>query len=203
MTMTFPATDGNDTLFGDQYDNKIDGKAGDDSIYGFGGNDKLDGGLGNDYLDGDIGKDKLNGGDGIDQLYGGEDKDELYGGTGNDFLYGGYGKDTLVGGTGADKYFFDSPLEGIDTIKDFLGQEGDKIEVSASGFGGGLVAGVLPNNQFIIGSAATTAEHRFIYNQGTGEMFFDLDGNGAAAQVLFAKLSPSLSLISSDINVTV
>jgi Ca2+-binding RTX toxin-like protein len=47
---------------------------------------------------------------------------------------------------------------------------------------------------FTIGAAASTAQHRIIYNQATGALFYDADGTGAGAQVQFAKLSAGLAL---------
>lgn len=190
--MLFNGTPGND---------KINGLSENDEIYGFDGNDTLKGGDGNDMLDGgDTGKDKLYGNSGNDYLYGGTDKDELYGNDGNDILYGGYGKDMLTGGAGADKFYFDSPEEGVDTIKDFRRGELDMIEiVRGNGFDGGLNSGVLPTHHFVLGSSAKDADDRFIYDGSKGNLFFDVDGNGPSEQILFAKLSNSPSLMSSDI----
>lgn len=82
----------------------------------------------------------MNGGKGNDSLGGEEGIDVLVGGDGDDYLHGGYAEnyfenDTLTGGTGADTFAFYSPFDGIDTITDFKFEQGDKIEVSASGFG--------------------------------------------------------------------
>jgi Ca2+-binding RTX toxin-like protein len=68
-------------------------------------------------------------------LNGGAGNDSLDGGAGNDILIGGAGNDTLTGGAGADKFRFNFLSEKVDTIQDFLWPEGDKIEVSQSGFG--------------------------------------------------------------------
>jgi len=54
----------------------------------------------------------------------------LVGDSANDTLTGLGGKDTLTGGLGADKFRFNSPSEGIDTITDFNPTQGDKIELS-------------------------------------------------------------------------
>ncbi|HBY75695.1 MAG TPA: type I secretion protein, partial [Cyanobacteria bacterium UBA11148] len=122
----------------------------------------------------------------------------LSGGDGNDTLVGGFGNDILTGGTDADKFVFNSRNEGIDTITDFISQQGDKLLVSASGFGGGLSLGALSSSQFTIGAAASDASDRFIYNSFTGGLFFDSDGTGTSSQVQFAKLSTGLNLIASD-----
>ncbi|MDJ0713201.1 MAG: S8 family serine peptidase [Prochloraceae cyanobacterium] len=150
------------------------------------------------------------GGDGLDTitgnakdntLQGKRGNDRLDGGVGKDTLIGGSGNDTLTGGVGIDEFVFYSPDEGIDGISDFSWQHGDKVVVSASGFGGGLQVGFLPRMQFSIGSAATNANHRFIYEASTGALFFDRDGNGIAIQKQFATLSAGLDLNSSDISV--
>jgi Ca2+-binding RTX toxin-like protein len=61
--------------------------------------------------------------------------DTLIGGSGDDLLTGGGNSNTLTGGSGADTFIFLSPSEGIDTITDFSVGQGDKIQVSATGFG--------------------------------------------------------------------
>jgi Ca2+-binding RTX toxin-like protein len=108
-----------------QFENVI-GSSFADTITGNSTNNSLNGGAGNDSLDGGAGNDTLIGGDG---------NDILIGGAGNDILIGGAGNDTLTGGAGADKFRFNFLSEKVDTIQDFLWPEGDKIEVSQSGFG--------------------------------------------------------------------
>ncbi|MCZ8357678.1 MAG: putative Ig domain-containing protein, partial [Microcystis sp. LE19-388.1G] len=79
----------------------------------------------------------------------------LKGATGIDTLIGGLGNDTLTGGAGGDRFTFNNRNEGIDTITDFLSSQGDKITVSAAGFGGGLAAGVaITTAQFVLGTTA-------------------------------------------------
>jgi Ca2+-binding RTX toxin-like protein len=74
--------------------------------------------------------------------------------------------------------------------------------VSASGFGGGLVAGdLISSAQFILGTAATNASQRFIYNSTSGALLFDSDGNGSIAAIQFATLSPNLALTFEDISI--
>jgi Ca2+-binding RTX toxin-like protein len=66
---------GNDTLYGDNGNDTLDGGAGNDTLYGYGGNDTLDGGEGDDYLDGSAGNDtyRFAVGAGVDRIndYGG------------------------------------------------------------------------------------------------------------------------------------
>ncbi|NJM63184.1 MAG: calcium-binding protein [Oscillatoriales cyanobacterium RU_3_3] len=101
-------TPGNDLIFGDAANNRIDALAGDDTVNGNGGDDSLFGGLGNDQLLGAVGNDTLLGGDGNDLLVGdnsgGTGNDSLNGGAGDDVLNGGLGADTLAGGPGSDTY---------------------------------------------------------------------------------------------------
>jgi Tol biopolymer transport system component len=103
-------------------------------------------------------------------------------------LSGGNGNDTLIGGSDIDKFTFNAPTYGIDTISDFRSGQGDQIMVSANGFGDGLAVGNQPSSQFTIGSSAANASDCFIYNSSTGVLFFDPDGNGSQGQVQLAVL---------------
>ena len=100
-------TFGDDRIFGNDEDNRLEGSDGNDYItdahptYG-GGNDTLHGGNGNDTLHGGIGNDALAGGNADDVLYGGEGEDLLRGGGSDDDLDGGSGNDTLAGNHGDD-----------------------------------------------------------------------------------------------------
>ncbi|MBD2439778.1 calcium-binding protein [Nostoc sp. FACHB-110] len=133
-------------------------------------------------------------------LRGGAGSDVLAGDAGNDNLIGGSGVDVLIGGTGNDQFTFLNPTEGVDIITDFA-PASDKIAVSASGFGGGLTTGILSGLQFVVGTSATTAAQRFIYNSLTGGLFFDIDGNGAAGQQQIASLTLAPTLTSTNIQV--
>jgi len=136
--------------------------------------------------------------DGTRQLVGGDLRDVLQGGSGADYLTGGKGNDVLTGGAGSDTFTFAGLDLGTDTIADFTPNE-DTILVDAQGFGGGLVSGnILADNQLFIGSSATNASQRFIYNPGSGALIFDSDGNGPNTPIRFANLSPNLSIHPSD-----
>ncbi|MCP1445048.1 Ca2+-binding RTX toxin-like protein [Pseudomonas sp. GGS8] len=69
------ATNGADTLIGDEANDRLDGLDGDDKLSGLAGNDVLNGGAGQDTLDGGMGLDTLDGGAGNDLLYGGSGND--------------------------------------------------------------------------------------------------------------------------------
>ncbi len=146
----------------------------------------------NNTITGNAGNNTLNGGFGVDRLIGE---------GGNDLLVGGSSNDSLTGGAGNDFFRFNARTEALDTITDFSKVSGniDKIQVLASGFGGGLTAGVLATTRFHLGSSATTTTHRFIYNQSTGALFFDVDGLGGTGQVQIASLTTKPGLVATDI----
>jgi Ca2+-binding RTX toxin-like protein len=172
------------------YNTNIVGGTQGDILTGGSKADTISGGGGNDTLTANSGNDTLNGGNG---------NDTLIGGAGNDKLTGGTGTDTLTGGTKVDRFIVNASNQGIDTITDFTVVD-DSIEVSASGFGGGLVANAaITAAQFRIGTGATTASHRFIYNTNNGALFFDADGNGLTAQVQIATLTAGLAMTNNDI----
>ena len=81
------------------------------------------------------------GNDAANTLAGTAGADTIQGGGGTDRITGGDGADSLTGGAHADTFVFNAPSEGMDTISDFASGT-DKIEISAAGFGGGLVGGV-------------------------------------------------------------
>jgi Ca2+-binding RTX toxin-like protein len=131
-------------------------------------------------------------------LTGGSGIDTLTGMAGNDILIGGGSNDLLTGGTEADSFRFNAYSEGVDTIKDFTTTQSDIIQILATGFGGGLVAGTLSSERFVSGagiSAPTSANQRFIYNNTNGNLFFDADGNGtgfATTQIATLTGAPAL-----------
>jgi Ca2+-binding RTX toxin-like protein len=185
--------DGNDYLSASIATNDFLGGA-----FAASGNNTLDGGAGNDTLRAEYSKgdNLLSGGDGNDTLIasGASGNNTLYGGNGNDILTGGKGNDTIYGGAGTDTFAFNSYNEGVDQLYDFNATN-ELIQVSASGFGGGLSTPSLQKSQFTIGASATTNTQRFIYDSSTGGLFFDQDGSaGGFTQVKFAQLSAGLSL---------
>jgi len=154
-------------------------------------------------IKGTPGNDTLTGTPGDDIILGLAGNDRLEGNAGDDILEGGMGRDTLQGGLGADRFIFNSPEEKLDIItKGFERLEGDRIEIDASGFGGGLVGGkVLSSNQFVLGATATDSNHRFIYDNSKnhGELFYDVDGVGGLYQMKIATLIDGPTLSASDI----
>ena len=151
---------------GNTLDNRIEGNAGQNFLVGGDGNDDLLGYGGNDILVGEAGNDTLSGGAG---------NDLLNGGAGSDRLTGGAGSDRLTGGAGADRFVFSSPFDGIDSITDFKWEEGDKIQIVASGFG-----------------ITQDDLNKFTFNSSSNALFF--------GQVQLASLQPGSNFVpSSDI----
>ncbi|NCS13509.1 MAG: hypothetical protein GPJ08_21625, partial [Microcystis aeruginosa G13-09] len=140
--------------------------------------------------------------DGTRRHVGTNGKDVLLGTNANDYLIGGAGDDILTGGTGGDIFYFASSNLGNDAITDFTPGQ-DFIQVSRQGFGGGLIAGdTITQVQFLIGSSATNASQRFIYNSTSGALLFDVDGNGIQSAQQIATLNTGLALTYEDIFVS-
>ena len=127
-------------------------------------------------------------------------------GTGfNDLINGNRGNDNLTGGLGADTFRFDSTLNATsnrDTITDFNVGQGDRIELENSVFTVLTTTGVLNANAFVVGTAATTASHRIIYNSTTGTLTYDSNGNAAGGTTVFAQLGAGLGLNAGMFTVT-
>ena len=122
--------------------------------------------------------------------------------TGNgaaNLLRGGAGHDTLQGGAGADSFQFDTALgaTNVDKILDFV-RGSDKLLLENAVFAG-LPAGALSAAAFALGTSATSASQRILYDPATGALLFDPDGSGAAAAIQFATLAnPPASLSAAD-----
>jgi Ca2+-binding RTX toxin-like protein len=174
------------------------GGNGNQVIEGTSAGDVLVGSGGRDVIRGRAGRDFITGLGGNDNLFGNSGADTLNGGAGNDLIVGNEGNDVLTGGAGADSFLFNSARDGSDIITDF-DVSVDIIRLNASRFGGGLTVGNLAGNQFHLGAAATQASHRVIYNQRTGQLFFDQDGTGGSAALLLATLQGTPNLSVNDI----
>jgi Ca2+-binding RTX toxin-like protein len=132
-------------------------------------------------------------------LIGDGNANALSGSAGDDTLIGGLGSDRLTGGTGADHFRYlttsdggtISAQAGADHIVDFSTAQGDLIEVLASAFGGGLIAGTDATGIFGSSAADTfgSANERFHFNTATHTLLYDSDGNAAGGtQVALAVL---------------
>ena len=125
--------------------------------------------------------------------------DVLNGGAGNDMLKGGLGNDRLTGGTGIDRFVFDSVLGSgnLDRIIDFNVKD-DRILIDDDVFSAAGAVGTLAPGAFHVGSSAQDVDDRIIYNSANGRIYYDADGSGAGAQVLFAQVAPALDLTRAD-----
>jgi Ca2+-binding RTX toxin-like protein len=144
-----------------------------------------------DWIDGKKGNDKLNG-------LGGNDT--LIGGAGKDSLTGGAGRDRLDGGRDADRFVFSAKLDvgGIDTIVKFKHDE-DKLALENKVFK--AIGGLLSADEFYAKAGAVKAHDKsdhVIYNKASGDLYYDKDGKGGAAAVLFATLSNKPTLDHGD-----
>ncbi len=91
-------------------------------------------------------------------------------GDGDDLIYGGAGADHMTGGSGADRFVFLRPDMGAtDTILDFFGEEGDRIDLRA------LAPGLLVWRGDLA-FTGTAAEVRVT----DGLVLVDADGDGVA-----------------------
>ncbi|WP_416066242.1 calcium-binding protein [Rhizobium sp. ZK1] len=124
----------------------------------------------------------------------------ISGGLGNDRLIGGGGIDTLNGGAGGDYFVFNvkpSKTSNVDKIQDFSSASGDKIvldhdiftEIDPSSFS---------SANFVVGIKAMDANDRLIYNQSSGALLYDADGNGRGAAVQIATLTNLATLHHDD-----
>ncbi|SEO23373.1 Regulatory P domain of the subtilisin-like proprotein convertase [Gemmobacter aquatilis] len=124
--------------------------------------------------------------------------DTVNGGGGSDTLNGGLQNDTLDGGAGADFFEFNAALgsANADTILNYSVAD-DTFRIDNAVFAG-LALGGLNFAAFAanLTGQATDASHHIIYETDTGKLFFDVDGLGGAAGVLFATISPNLGGLS-------
>ena len=102
--------------------------------------------------------------------------------------------------SGTDAFVFNTTLGAVnvDGITDFSVLD-DTIWLENAVFTG-LANGVLAAAAFVANATglAADASHRIIYETGTGNLYFDADGNGVGARVLFATLNPSLAVTNVD-----
>jgi uncharacterized delta-60 repeat protein len=145
-------------------------------------------------------------------LTGGDGNDTLIGNGGKDTLIGGLGADTLNGGSGQDRFVYMSPSEGGNTLQGFDTIQGfnikdDTIAISASGFGGGLVAGqsLVDGVTFVTGEApsAPTTAGTFLYDTNDHTLLWDVDGStpGGSDPVQIAKFDSTVALKAHDFDV--
>lgn len=129
----------------------------------------------------------------------------LRGLQGDDTLRGGLGNDVLEGGAGRDRFVFDAPAGAADAdrVVDFRGNQDelvlDDAAFAAIGALGRFAAG---DERFAFGDGLTAgadAADRIVYDTATGDLYYDADGSGAGASLLFATLQGAPRLDADDI----
>ena len=123
------------------------------------------------------------------------------GNAGANVINGGDGNDELTGLGGQDLFLFNTALDAmfnVDVITDF-NIDDDTIRLDATIFSSDLAPGnSVAGSQFVIGPAALDAAHRIIYDDATGDVFYDSDGSGGTAAIRFAQVSAGLALTNFD-----
>ena len=120
-------------------------------------------------------------------------------------LTGGPGADTLTGGGGKDSFVFAHLSDGIDRITDFSSGS-DRLEVSADGFGGGLVAGAgvsLVRLADVAGYVDSGRNGVLLLDKSgddAGTLYWDANGGSSADAVAFVRLGGS-SLLDDDFRI--
>ena len=101
---------------------------GDDTLWGDGGNDRLDGGYGNDNIRGGAGDDIITDMGGDDNIQGGDGNDVIQGGNGANLILGGFGNDFIITGEDNSEAFGgagDDFILGNKSNEQDIGNEGD------------------------------------------------------------------------------
>ncbi|PAX09365.1 M10 family metallopeptidase C-terminal domain-containing protein [Sphingomonas lenta] len=121
-------------------------------------------------------------------LRGNEYAQTVVGNAAGNVLDGRGGADTLIGLGGADTFAFTAApgTSNVDTVQDFA--SGDLLGLASDVFAG-VADGGVQAGEFVLGTAAQDADDRLVYDQATGRLFYDADGSGAGAAVLFAQLA--------------
>ena len=209
-----------DFLIGNDGNNALDGKSGVDTMRGGLGNDNYyvddiadvtdevtgGGGIGDYVLTtvsftsaAGIERIYLLGSSGINATGIDGQTDYLIGNAGNNVLNGKGGNDDLQGNAGQDTYRFDTAPNAATNKDQIIGFSSvdDSIELDNAVFTAlGLATGPLAASMFQIGAAANDIFDRIIYNNATGALLYDADGNGGGAAIQFASLTgaPALAL---------
>ena len=150
---------------------------------------------------GNAGANRITGNAAANSLSGGGNLDTLTGGLGNDTLNGGVSNDSLTGGGGSDRFVFNTTLgtTNIDRMSDF-NVAADTVALENAIFAVLGVAGTLTAAAFRTNNTglAGDASDRIIYDQDSGALFYDANGNVGAGGIRFATLATGLTLTNAD-----
>jgi Ca2+-binding RTX toxin-like protein len=189
---------GDDTIWGDGGNDRIEGGAGNDILNGGdgddiitdqGGDDNIKGGEGNDVINGGNGFDLILAGGGSDFVVAGEDPKEVFGNQGNDFILGSSTSDTVFGDQG------DDWIDGGGQADLLQGDRGDPFQESTI-FGNDVLIGGGGNDDY----DAESGDDIMVMGAGTqraeGMLGFDWvihknQAGGASADLNFTGLLPA------------
>lgn len=182
---------GNDTLFGDGQDNRLEGG---------GGNDRLFGNGGADILQGDGGNDLVNAGAGNDWIMAGAGDDDYRGDGGNDVYHAGSITSAinvnLAAGTATGTAIGNDRLTGIESVMGGSGNDtitgNNAGNILRGGIGGDTLSGGGGADALDGGTGADTmtggtGTDRFVFAAGFGNDVvtdFDADGSDGAQDTL-------------------
>lgn len=133
----------------------------------------------------------------INTITGNAANNQLNGGAGNDTINGGIGIDSLTGGIGNDIFRFTTTGQ-IDTVTDY-NVANDTIQLENAIFTKLTTTGTLAAAQFRIGAQAADSNDFIVYNNITGALSYDANGNGVGAMVTIAMIGAGLNMTNADI----
>jgi len=140
------------------------------------------------------------GGSGNDTIVGNVAANSLNGGAGSDRLNGMQGNDSLTGGAGSDIFIFNTAPSGttnVDRILDYS-VAADTIHLENAVFTTLGAPGKLSSSAFWIGAKAHDASDRVLYDNVKGDLYYDADGTGKAASIVFAQLPKGLKMTAAE-----
>lgn len=205
-------------ISGTRFNDRFSGSGADNRFIGGEGKDWYDGGTGTDVIDFtrqftaakmggirvDLGRDggqikndgfgNIEDAWGVDGIIGTYLGDEILGGQYGERFEGGNGSDTLAGGGGADTFIWNNETEigEGDVIRDFQTGE-DVLSFQVSRF-----TGMSHSLRLITDWNMTTGEGTFIFDRGTGTLYWDIDGKGDADARIVAEFQGSAVLNAGD-----
>jgi Ca2+-binding RTX toxin-like protein len=129
-------------------------------------------------------------------------KNLIVGNGANNRLNGGIGSDNLKGGLGMDTFIFKSRLSSlnVDRIRDFAAPD-DTIQLDNAIFkklGSASSPKKLNKAFFTTSSKAKDRNDYIVYDKTKGYLYYDADGSGKGAAILFAKVSTNLKMTFED-----